>query len=142
MSTDTIIGGGSGDDGSSSRADRLSVAAEKATPSSSTGNELTVNFIVYPPSQARPALGRFALFVPADATGADIKEILKRDAGYSSRWLQVVHLGRVVPDHEKIASFGVQPPRDTLIVIPKPARLLAKQASRVGLSERWYLLVA
>lgn len=97
------------------------------TPVDADVEELTLNFIVFPPSQARPALERFALAFPSTATGADLKKMLKNDVGYTSRWLQLVHLGRVISDHEVVASFDVAAPRDVMVIIPKPARLLAKQ---------------
>ena len=88
--------------------------------------QISINFVVYPESQALPNKTRFCLDVPASATGADVKKLLKQEGGYASRWLQLVHLGRVVSSHEPLDQFEVRPPRSTIIVIPKPLRLQAK----------------
>lgn len=57
-------------------------ATAAAVEDASKPEDLIVNFIVHPQSQAKPALQRFQLYVAEDATGADVKKKLKQDVGY------------------------------------------------------------
>jgi len=89
--------------------------------------QIPINVIVYPDNQVKKDRERFSLQIDDNATGADVKAQIKKDFGYSSRWLQLVHLGRIISDHEQVSTFDVTGPRNTIVIVPKPVRLAAKR---------------
>ena len=101
-----------------------------------------VSFVVFPPDKAHrnrgtsaaiaatvegAGEGHFTLQINPQCSGADLKKRLRTEAGYASRWLQVVHLGRVLADHELVSTLDLSPPLNTIVLIPKPERLRERQ---------------
>ena len=85
-----------------------------------------LNFVVYPKRDVCESIARFRLSVPNNASGSDLRNLLKCETKYRSRWLQILHFGKLVSNHERLSSFNLRPPSNTLVLVPKPVRLLAR----------------
>ena len=99
-----------------------------------SAGEVQIHFIVYPAKAAEKSSPRFSLSLSPNLTGVEVKKRLKAASTFKSRWIQLVHNGKVLTDHETLRDSLAYPrnkclKRDTnhtLVVIPTPERLQAR----------------